>query len=475
MITVQLLVACFTAAAAGQQVYISSNGTSARPYCDATLKANATAAPATPSFYFSAFSFTQTETYRNAVSATPAASTTTYAPPYASVSILLGNLSTTSWGNWNTAASAATSNASSSDPYGEAAYSALWENAGLTNVTSGLYTATVSPTPVPTSELILPPPLYFGPHDCYNFPSDFMLGVSGAAAQIEGAVADEGKSPAFPDFLGALASYSGVSSAPYTDTYTNNFVAAENYYLYKQDIERLASTGLKYYSFSISWSRIMPFALPGSPLNSQGLQHYDDLIDFIIEKGMVPVVTLLHMDPPAVFLGGGNLLDVIEDQSELYFGSLNCGFQNETFQEAFINYGKIVMAHYADRVPIWLTINEPQVCCVSGPSIDNVIKSHAALYHFYHDELQGTGTVSIKMGATPAFPQISSNASHVEAAQHYTDLNIGTFLNPLAQGEDYPDALKMTIQDYVPLSADDLTYLNGTIGKLWIHSYENVN
>jgi hypothetical protein len=65
---------------------------------------------------------------------------------------------------------------------------------GVPNLTfTGIYSTTVSPTPVPTSELILPPTDPFGPTDCYNFPDDFILGVAGAAAQVEGAAAMEGK------------------------------------------------------------------------------------------------------------------------------------------------------------------------------------------------------------------------------------------------------------------------------------------
>ena len=72
--------------------------------------------------------------------------------------------------------------------------------------------------------------------------------------------------------------------------------------------------------------------------------------------------------------------------------------------------------------------------------------------------------VFTKMGTAPGIPQMPLNASYVVATQHYNDLNIGAFLNPLALGEDYPEAYKMTIQDYVPLTEEDLANLNGTLG-----------
>lgn len=81
-------------------------------------------------------------------------------------------------------------------------------------------------TPIPTSELVLPPPEPFESQDCYSFPSDFMLGVSGSAVQIEGAVADEGQTPVSTDVMYMLNSRN-----------ESGLVATENYYLYKQDID----------------------------------------------------------------------------------------------------------------------------------------------------------------------------------------------------------------------------------------------
>lgn len=142
---------------------------------------------------------------------------------------------------------------------------------------------------MPSSELILPPQDYFGPTDCYDFPEDFVFGVAGSAAQIEGAVALEGRSVSLLEKLipGDLP---------------KDYVTNENYYLYKQDIERLAAMGVEYYSFSIPWTRILPFALPGTPVNQQAIDHYNDLIDTVLDAGMQPVVTMLHFDSPLMFV-----------------------------------------------------------------------------------------------------------------------------------------------------------------------------
>lgn len=247
-----LVLLSFVAAAAAQQVYIPTSGPPPRPWCGSTSQYPT----GTPTFAYSQFAYTNTETVRTAVSVTPGP-TTTYAAPYESLKHLGPNVSTTTWGNWNPDDAKATDTA---DPHGQAAWSSIWESAALPNFTfRGLYSTTVSPTPVPTSELVYPPPEYFLPQDCYNFPEGFIFGVAASAGQIEGAIADEGRTPSGLDAPGGMIN--GDSTG---------YVGNENYYLYKQDIERLASIGVKYYSFSISWNRILPFALPGTPVNAQG-------------------------------------------------------------------------------------------------------------------------------------------------------------------------------------------------------------
>lgn len=314
-----------------QQIYIPTNGPTPRPTCPV----NATR---TPTFKHTPFYFTQSETVRTATSIAAPATTHTYAAAYAALSTLVPSLSTTSWGNWNPNTTATATD--SQNAYGQAAWTSQWARASpfLPNFTyTSLYSTTVSPTPIPTSELVLPPPEYFVPQDCYNFPDGFMFGVAGSAAQIEGAVAQEGRAPTLMEVLAAPGQPS-------------DYVTNENYYYYKQDIERIAAMGVKYYSFTIPWARILPFVLPGTPVNSLGLQHYDDLINFVLSKGMVPTVTLIHFDTPLIFYGN---ISTRADPPEI--GYVNGAYQNETFEDAFVNYAKIVMTHYADRVPVWFT------------------------------------------------------------------------------------------------------------------------
>ncbi|KAK6836818.1 hypothetical protein PG987_007313 [Apiospora arundinis] len=450
MMKAVVLVSSLASAVTAQQVYAPANGPVVRP---TKCSANGSYATASPVYSFSQFSFTQTETVRTATSVIPGP-TTTYAAPYESLSHLVPDLATTTWGNWDPNATVAATD--SADPYGQAAWSAIWERANLANFTDrGMYSTTVSPTPVPTGELVLPPPSYFQPRDSYYFPKDFEFGVAGSASQIEGAIADEGRTPTLMEVL--TVARGGDSP---TDYVTN-----ENYYLYKQDIERLAAMGVKYYSFSIPWTRILPFAFEGSPVNKQGLDHYDDLINFAIEKGMEPHVTLLHFDSPLQFF------DNPYDRGEVLIGYNNGGYSNPKFQDAFVHYGKVVMTHFADRVPVWYTFNEPLLYCDNGKAVDTVVKAHARLYHFYHDEIKGSGRVAIKFNDNFGVPRDPAKAEDVDAANHFNEFQLATFANPIFLGKDYPEAFKMTIPDYVPLTEADLEYINGTADFLGIDPY----
>lgn len=303
--------------------------------------------------------------------------TTKFGKNYSEASILIPNLSTTTWGSWLPGETAVTAN-DTDDKYGMAAWQQIWVNANIQNYTYvGKYSTTVSPTPIPTSSLVLPPKNYFGPTDCYEIPEDFVVAAASAAGQVEGAIGLEGRTPALLEFYST------------NNQEDRNYVVIEQYYLYKQDIAMMAAAGLEYYHISMSWSRILPFGVAGSPVNKQAIDHYDDVINTILEYGMKPIVTIMHFDTPLMFIQDEIKEHPVQDKEGPYI--FNGGMQNETWPEAFVYYGKIVLAHFADRVPIWTSNNSPWLWGVNDVGIHNCLKTHADLYHFYHDELKGTG------------------------------------------------------------------------------------
>lgn len=219
--------------------------------------------------------------------------TPTYAKPFRSLSYLVENQTTTTWAS-------IASPTDSTVKYGNVAWSSLWESH---TVTSPPLTTTVSPTPVASSDLVKPNALPFPTGDLltdhYNFPKGFLWGYAGAALQIEGAVKNEGRGPTIAEtaLIPREKSAEGGGSPD---------VSNLNYYYYKEDIARLAALNVQTYSFSISWSRILPFGVAGSPVNQEAIDHYDDLINTIIEYGLTPMATLHHFDTPLYFATNGS-------------------------------------------------------------------------------------------------------------------------------------------------------------------------
>ena len=134
------------------------------------------------------------------------------------------------------------------------------------------------------------------------FPTNFLWGASTSAFQVEGGYNEGGKGVATTD-LGARRP--GIA---------DNKVAADHYHHWKEDVDLMAELGLKVYRMGFSWSRIMPDASGQS--NPEGLAFYDKLIDYLLEKGIEPLVTLYHFECPQA------LVDAFGGLSEIRRGLL---------------------------------------------------------------------------------------------------------------------------------------------------------
>jgi beta-glucosidase/6-phospho-beta-glucosidase/beta-galactosidase len=84
------------------------------------------------------------------------------------------------------------------------------------------------------------------------------------AKTLDCAITDEGKMPT-------------SMKLPLQDDWPQGYAANENWYLYKQTIERITPPGVKHYHFSIPWTRILPFVLDSTPVNQQRIDSCDDL------------------------------------------------------------------------------------------------------------------------------------------------------------------------------------------------------
>ena len=100
--------------------------------------------------------------------------------------------------------------------------------------------------------------------DVVTFPSSFAWGASTAAYQIEGGWQEGGRGLSIWD---AFAHTPGKIKGA-----VNGDVAADHFHRFRADVKLMAQMSLKYYRFSISWSRILP-AGTGS-VSPQGIRFY---------------------------------------------------------------------------------------------------------------------------------------------------------------------------------------------------------
>ncbi|KAF9044143.1 glycoside hydrolase family 1 protein [Panaeolus papilionaceus] len=274
-----------------------------------------------------------------------------------------------------------------------------------------------------------PSPSNIFPH--LKFPKDFLFGVATAAYQVEGAVKNDGKGPTMWDWNSRQPN--GVLDG------TTGDIVDLHYYLYKQDVARVAALGINAHSLSISWARIFPFGTADSPVSQAGLKHYSDVIDYHNQMGVEPVVTLFHWDVPLAL--------------QAYYG----GFSSEKIVDDFVNYAKTVFKAYNGRVKTWYTFNEPQVYCgqIAGypfnaalaPGVDAsvapfhcayyTLKAHAGAVKAFR-EMGIKGEIAFKNDNFVGVPWRANNTEDAQAVERHAAFQIGIFSDPVYNTGDWP-------------------------------------
>ena len=119
---------------------------------------------------------------------------------------------------------------------------------------------------------------------------DFLWGAALSNVQAEGGYLEDGKGLNVYDTL-VVTPEPGIESQ-----YSDTKVATDHYHHFKEDIDLMAEMGIKAYRFSIIWSRIHPNG--DDEANEKGLDFYEEMIDYMLSKGIEPVVSLVHFDMP---------------------------------------------------------------------------------------------------------------------------------------------------------------------------------
>jgi beta-glucosidase len=265
------------------------------------------------------------------------------------------------------------------------------------------------------------------------FPADFLWGAATASYQIEGAVTAEGRGESIWDRFSHTPGM--IENGDTGD------VACDHYHRWREDLDLMREHGLQAYRFSVAWPRIYPDGT-GAP-NQAGIDFYARLVDELLERGISPMVTLYHWDLP----------QALETRQG--------GWTSRDTAEHFADYAGTVFGALGDRVPHWVTLNEPWVAAFAGylsgrhapgrtdlgaavRASHHLLLGHARAVQLFRS-LGLPGRIGITLDLQRASPDGDSeeNQRVAELADGYTNR---WFLDPLFRGR-YPSDTEQLFEE----------------------------
>ncbi|GHF36350.1 beta-glucosidase [Streptomyces mashuensis] len=225
-----------------------------------------------------------------------------------------------------------------------------------------------------------------------TFPPGFLWGAATAAYQVEGAAREDGRTDSIWDtFCRTPGRVLGGDTGD---------VASDHYHRRADDVRLMAGLGLGAYRFSVSWPRVQPTGR--GPVSQRGLDFYRALADDLLVHGITPVLTLYHWDLP----------QELEDAG---------GWPERTTAHRFADYAHLVGQALGDRVPWWITLNEPWCSAflgyAAGIHAPGRTDDEAALRAAHHLNLAHGLAAQAVRAAVPGRPQVAValNAGAVRA------------------------------------------------------------
>ncbi|XP_072959076.1 beta-glucosidase 22-like [Typha angustifolia] len=309
-----------------------------------------------------------------------------------------------------------------------------------------------------------------------DFPAeDFVFGAGTSAYQIEGAVAEDGRSPCIWDTF--------IHAGRMPDK-SNGDVASDGYHKYKEDVKLMSDTNLEAYRFSISWSRLIPNGR--GAVNPKGLAYYNNLINELVKHGIQVHITLYHLDLP----------QVLEDE---YGGWLSPRIVGD-----FTAYADVCFREFGDRVSHWTTVVEPNVigvaaydsggfppnrysypfgvnCTVGNSTVEpyiavhNYLLAHASAVRLYRQKYQAVqnGGVGINVYSFWSYP-FSNSTADIKATKRALDFMIGWIIHPVVFG-DYPEVMKKIAASRIPsFTKGQSELVKGAFDFIGINHYTSV-
>ncbi|KAI9178307.1 hypothetical protein LWI28_024941 [Acer negundo] len=249
-----------------------------------------------------------------------------------------------------------------------------------------------------------------------TFPEGFLFGTATSAYQVEGMADKDGR--------GNIANNATAD------------VTVDQYHRYKEDIDLMVKLNFEDTVFQFRGAGSSHVLAGTGEVNQKGVDYYNRLIDYMLEKGITPYANLYHYDIPLAL-------------QEKYLGMLGRQYVND-----FTDYAEFCFKTFGDRVKNWFTYNEPRAiaalgfdnginppsrcskafgnCTAGDSSIEpyisahNMILSHAQAVKRYRYKYQETpkGKIGILLDFVWYEPLTSSKADNY-AAQRTRDFHIG--------------------------------------------------
>ncbi|MCL6291789.1 GH1 family beta-glucosidase [Streptomyces sp. 43Y-GA-1] len=297
-----------------------------------------------------------------------------------------------------------------------------------------------------------------------GLPADFRWGVATSSYQIEGAAAEDGRTPSIWDTFCRVPG--AVEGGEHGD------VACDHYHRMPEDVELIAGLGVDTYRFSLAWPRIQPGGR--GPANEKGLDFYKRLVDELQGRGVTPWITLYHWDLP----------QELEDAG---------GWPARDTALRFAEYAALAHEALGDRVEHWTTLNEPWCSAMLGyayglhaPGRRDLGDAMAAVHHLLLGHGLAAGALRDAAGSDPlelgitlnlgtATPETDSEADR-EACRRADGMGTRLYLDPLVHGR-YPEDIVADLAAQhieLPVRDGDLAAIAAPLDVLGVNFYRGM-
>ncbi|WP_073214055.1 GH1 family beta-glucosidase [Streptomyces sp. NBRC 110465] len=297
-----------------------------------------------------------------------------------------------------------------------------------------------------------------------GLPAGFRWGVATSSYQIEGAAAEDGRTPSIWDTFCRVPG--AVEGGEHGD------VACDHYHRMPEDVELIAGLGVDTYRFSLAWPRIQPGGR--GPANEKGLDFYKRLIDELRGRGVTPWITLYHWDLP----------QELEDAG---------GWPARDTALRFAEYAALTYEALGDRVEHWTTLNEPWCSAMLGyahglhaPGRRDPGDAMAAVHHLLLGHglaaralREAAGDDPLELGITlnlgTATPETGSAADR-EACRRADGLGARLYLDPLVHGRYPEDVVADLAAQHIelPVRDGDLAAIATPLDVLGVNFYRGM-